>query len=196
MSDPTAIAPPTGYVTFKRMVQISPFNTATAEIMLQIPTSDQWFTTDPDGNRVIDVDRIIGDAKPAFFAAKAVVYEQLGVPFEVDGSIVVREILHKELGAVEITEAESKAIGETVTVAAQATTTAPKAGAPSDTSKDGLWADLCANPKGWYDNRTNKRNPKGPDFKNKANGDLALWLEFKGQSQVPSHLTVPDASAF
>jgi hypothetical protein len=36
-------------------------------------------------------------------------------------------------------------------------------------------ADLDANPGGWFDNRFNKRNPKGPDFKNKTTG-VALWV--------------------
>lgn len=35
--------------------------------------------------------------------------------------------------------------------------------------------DLLANPRNWYDNRQSKPNPKGPDFKRKADGK-ALWL--------------------
>ncbi|XP_057801480.1 protein OSB4, chloroplastic-like [Salvia miltiorrhiza] len=37
------------------------------------------------------------------------------------------------------------------------------------------WKDLVENPSKWWDNRKNKRNPKGPDFKHKETGK-ALWL--------------------
>ncbi|KAL1223997.1 Protein OSB3, chloroplastic/mitochondrial [Cardamine amara subsp. amara] len=37
------------------------------------------------------------------------------------------------------------------------------------------WKNLVENPNNWWDNRTNKRNPKGPDFTNKETGE-ALWL--------------------
>nr|XP_043622887.1 protein OSB2, chloroplastic-like [Erigeron canadensis] len=37
------------------------------------------------------------------------------------------------------------------------------------------WKDLLENPSRWWDNRLDKRNIKGPDFKNKESGK-ALWL--------------------
>lgn len=41
----------------------------------------------------------------------------------------------------------------------------------------------------WYDNRQNKRSAKGPDFKNKADGDKALWIVGKkNPSWVPTAL--------
>jgi hypothetical protein len=40
-------------------------------------------------------------------------------------------------------------------------------------------ADLDANPGDYYDNRANKKNPKGPDFKHKRTG-VALWLRTEG----------------
>ncbi len=42
-----------------------------------------------------------------------------------------------------------------------------------------IWADFFKNPGAFYDNRSSKRNPKAPDFKNKQNGDLALWINDK-----------------
>lgn len=196
MSDPIQVTPPTGYVTFKRMVQISPFNTATAEIMLQIPTGEQW--TDAEGN--VNINAIIADAKPAFFAAKATVYEQLGIPFEVDGEIVVREILHQQLGAVEVTDAESRLLAETTAAAQQASTVTKPASSAGDPdpngSKESWWEHMAANPKRWYDNRASKKSAKGPDFKFKGNGDVALWLTFNGKSQVPDGVVVPEPAAF
>ncbi|KAH6755883.1 hypothetical protein C2S53_007140 [Perilla frutescens var. hirtella] len=37
------------------------------------------------------------------------------------------------------------------------------------------WKDLVDNPNKWWDNRTNKRNPKAPDFKHKETGK-GLWV--------------------
>ncbi|XP_061338137.1 protein OSB2, chloroplastic-like [Gastrolobium bilobum] len=45
-----------------------------------------------------------------------------------------------------------------------------------------LWQAFFANPGEWWDNRKNKRNPKGPDFKHKDTGE-ALWIE--GRSNPP-----------
>ncbi|TKW18835.1 hypothetical protein SEVIR_5G457800v4 [Setaria viridis] len=41
-----------------------------------------------------------------------------------------------------------------------------------------LWRDLLDNPANWWDNRTDKRSPKSPDFKHKESGK-ALWIGFK-----------------
>ncbi|CAH9090188.1 unnamed protein product [Cuscuta europaea] len=41
--------------------------------------------------------------------------------------------------------------------------------------KEELWKSLVENPGKWWDNRSNKRNEKGPDFKNKDSGE-ALWI--------------------
>lgn len=65
----------------------------------------------------------------------------------------------------------------------------------ADSSKDELWQNLISGqPKGrvneaeWYDNRKDKRNPKGPDFKHKTvkgdKGPVALWLD--GQYPAPA----------
>ncbi|KAI3436377.1 hypothetical protein D9Q98_002430 [Chlorella vulgaris] len=45
-----------------------------------------------------------------------------------------------------------------------------------------LWMDFFMAPDKWYDNRTTKRNPKGPDFKKKVGGSTApaLWVEGRG----------------
>lgn len=63
---------------------------------------------------------------------------------------------------------------------------APAGGGGSD-DKEHLWLDLAHNPDRWYDNRGNKRNPKGPDFKHKDSGE-ALWLNSRElPSWVPGH---------
>ncbi|XP_076910472.1 protein OSB2, chloroplastic-like [Bidens hawaiensis] len=47
---------------------------------------------------------------------------------------------------------------------------------PNKSEKDGeFWKHLIENPNKWWDNRLDKKNAKGPDFKNKDSGK-ALWL--------------------
>ncbi|XP_076914622.1 protein OSB2, chloroplastic-like [Bidens hawaiensis] len=49
-------------------------------------------------------------------------------------------------------------------------------GQPNKSEKDGeFWKHLIENPNKWWDNRVDKKNVKGPDFKNKDSGK-ALWL--------------------
>ncbi|MCJ1467069.1 hypothetical protein MMC07_005691 [Pseudocyphellaria aurata] len=50
-----------------------------------------------------------------------------------------------------------------------------QAQAPAQSAEE-KWSDLFSNYNGWFDNRTNKRNPKAPDFKKKGASDVALWL--------------------
>ncbi|KIZ01455.1 hypothetical protein MNEG_6510 [Monoraphidium neglectum] len=38
------------------------------------------------------------------------------------------------------------------------------------------WLSVLNEPNKWWDNRTNKRNPKAPDYKSK-DGDIALWID-------------------
>ncbi|KAJ0982419.1 hypothetical protein J5N97_010674 [Dioscorea zingiberensis] len=59
-------------------------------------------------------------------------------------------------------------------------------------SAEQLWQAFFANPLDWWDNRTNKRNPKAPDFKHKHTGE-ALWIEGKyNPPWVKSQLTILD----
>lgn len=55
-----------------------------------------------------------------------------------------------------------------------------------DPATAALWVELQQNPGDWYDNRTSKKNPRGPDFKNRRDGDKALWVVGKNNpSWVP-----------
>ncbi|KAM0951801.1 putative primosome PriB/single-strand DNA-binding, nucleic acid-binding protein [Dioscorea sansibarensis] len=59
-------------------------------------------------------------------------------------------------------------------------------------SMEQLWQAFFANPVDWWDNRTNKRNPKAPDFKHKHTGE-ALWIEGKyNPPWVKSQLAILD----
>ncbi|CAA2978380.1 protein OSB4, chloroplastic-like [Olea europaea var. sylvestris] len=48
-------------------------------------------------------------------------------------------------------------------------------GIKRDGKGDDSWKNLVENPDKWWDNRSNKRNPKQPDFKHKETGEV-LWL--------------------
>lgn len=61
-------------------------------------------------------------------------------------------------------------------------TPVPGAAQGGHSKKDQAWRDYFANPLGYYDNRANKKNPKGPDFKHKQTGE-GLWLG--GQHPAP-----------
>ncbi|KAK2455436.1 protein OSB1, mitochondrial [Trifolium repens] len=55
-----------------------------------------------------------------------------------------------------------------------------------------LWQAFFANPAEWWDNRKNKRNPKGPDFKHKDTGE-ALWIDSRSSPPwVKSQLEILD----
>lgn len=174
------IEAPKGFVTFERSVQVRPFETAKASLMIQIPTKP--------GDTIEDVVAAAGDA---FFGAKSVVLEQLGIKFDITPENRVMEVLDQQLGAVEVTPAQ-----EAAAVAAQASTAARSNNYPeAPKDKPAQWAELCAFPKRWYDNRVDKKNANGPDFKRKGTGE-SLWLEYRGKNQVPDGLTVPSPDAF
>lgn len=52
---------------------------------------------------------------------------------------------------------------------------------PGNSKTDQLWQEFFADPSQWHDNRANKRNPNGPDFRHKTKKDengynLSLWI--------------------
>ena len=186
---------PKGFVTFKRSVQLRPYETATAEVMIEVPTEvGGWVTADDDGNVQVDVEKINADLKPAFFAAKTAVYEQLGLTFEVTPELVVMELLDKELGAVEISEDEARKVAEASSASKQAKPASGKGKKfpPAPADKEELWAELAEHPERWWDNREDKRSEGYPDFK-RVEGGQGLWLEYKGKSQVPEGIEIPES---
>ena len=81
--------------------------------------------------------------------------------------------------------------------AAPAKTSKPKSKAAAKTSGEGnqsdAWLDILANTGEWWDNRTDKKNPKAPDFKAKnTNGFWATADSYNG-SPAPMALWLRDA---
>lgn len=183
MSDATeaalAVEAPKGFVTVERTVKIKDYEPFKCSLMLQVPSKP--------GDTLED---LVAASKDSFFVAKAVVLEQLGIPFDVSAENIVVERFEAGLGAVEVTPLQ-----EAQAVAAAAPPRVSGGNAITIPPKDELWAELCAHPERWWDNRVGKRSPAAPDFKRKGPRDgpeqPALWLEFKGKSNLPEGLTLP-----
>ncbi|EAY91117.1 hypothetical protein OsI_12726 [Oryza sativa Indica Group] len=63
----------------------------------------------------------------------------------------------------------------------------------SSRSTEQLWQAFFANPLDWWDNRTNKKNPRYPDFKHKHTGE-ALWVDGRNNPNwVISQLAILDS---
>lgn len=151
-----------GTVGFSRKVNLGNYQSAEASIFIQFPINPK------DDGTVI-----IARAMDAFFQAKSVVFDQLGIEYNVEDGVII-ESLRQQFGAVEV---------HTEAAAAAAPRGGKFDGLKFSTTRDlkdqldDMVADLKANPSGWYDNRQGKRNEKAPDFKNKSNGELVLWVK-------------------
>lgn len=172
----------TGTVTFSRKVSVRQYESAEASIFVQfeIPTEGS-----PEQQRA----ELLANARAAFFSAKALVFQELGLEFTVEEDGVVREVLQKNFGKVtEVTPTELAVVaadsGVTATPFADPSAgVGPNAPYAVDTqdknertaNKKWAVARIASNPEEWWDNRENKRNPKAPDFKHKETG-MGVWL--------------------
>lgn len=165
-------------VGFQRKVSVRQYESAEASIFIQ---------TEVDLN---DPDLTMKNLKHALMQATSLVYEQLGITFQLDEGGIVRELLNKHLGPV--TEVKSND-GHALRSGEEPFPTSGPAPAPAaggdgppfdpntkdrdEKAANKAWAmaDFAANPQDWYDNRGNKKSERSPDAKHKKNG-LALWL--------------------
>ena len=46
-----------------------------------------------------------------------------------------------------------------------------------DSSAEQKWNSVFDTPNLWWNNTTNKRNPRAPDFKLKDDGQVVLWID-------------------
>lgn len=115
---------------------------------------------DPDSTPE-QIDQLI---REAFAFAKSHVLGELDLPFTQSEDGVVRP----SGGSATVREA-----------AKPAPSVKPASAASGGDDKTAAWEDLVSNPDKWFDNRVDKRNPKGPDFKGKNSGafnGVGLWL--------------------
>lgn len=177
---------PKAFVTFERTIQVRPYETAKASIMIQVPTEGIDLVQE-DGS--FGAEDLVIRCKEAFMGAKACVLEQLGIEFTVSPELVVTELLERSLAATEVIQTP------------QARPSRPSGGSkPRSGGGDGpqlegeaAWWDLNDNPDKWFDNRASKaeRGTNGPDFKRKGTGE-ALWIKGRnGASNVPEGVSLP-----
>ena len=180
-TDQPVIAPLTATVGFNRKVSVRPYESAEASIFMQ---------TEVDLN---DSDLTMANIRQAMMQCKALVFEELGLQFEVTEGGVVRELLEAKFGNVtEVTSTvpiPTAPVVESahVEVASDTTDTPPYPPMTKDTNEKALnkkWAiaRYASHPDEFYDNRAANAEKKangaertGPDFKHKKS-TVGFWL--------------------
>jgi hypothetical protein len=180
-TDQPIITPLTATVGFNRKVSVRPYESAEASIFMQ---------TEIDLN---DSETTMANLKQAMMQCKALVFEELGLEFEVTEGGIVRELLEAKFGNVtEVTSSAPKAVAAPAAAPAAAPSapssdTPPYASMTKDTNEKALnkkWAiaRYATNPEEFYDNTASNAEKKaggaertGPDFKHKSSG-VGFWL--------------------
>ena len=183
-TDQPIVTPLTATVGFNRKVSVRPYESAEASIFMQ---------TEIDLN---DSDTTMANLKQAMMQCKALVFEELGLEFEVTEGGIVRELLEAKFGNVtEVTSTAPKAVAPAPAAeqpsndapAASASDTPPYAPMTKDANEKALnkkWAiaRYASHPDEFYDNTASNAEKKangaertGPDYKHKKSG-VGFWL--------------------
>ena len=178
-TDQPIVTPLTATVGFNRKVSVRPYESAEASIFMQ---------TEIDLN---DSDATMANLKQAMMQCKALVFEELGLEFQVTEGGIVRELLEAKFGNVtEVTTAPKAAAAPApaaAPAAAPSSDTPPYASMTKDSNEKALnkkWAiaRYATNPDEFYDNTASNAEKKaggaertGPDFKHKSSG-VGFWL--------------------
>lgn len=179
-TDQPIITPLTATVGFNRKISVRPYESAEASIFMQ---------TEIDLN---DSDTTMANLKQAMMQCKALVFEELGLEFEVTEGGIVRELLEAKFGNVtEVTSSAPKAVAAPASAPAPASSpssdTPPYASMTKDNNEKALnkkWAiaRYATNPEEFYDNTASNAEKKangaertGPDFKHRSSG-VGFWL--------------------
>ena len=178
-TDQPIITPLTATVGFNRKVSVRPYESAEASIFMQ---------TEVDLN---NSDLTMANIRQAMMQCKALVFEELGLQFEVTEGSIVRELLEAKFGNVTEVTTTAPAVAPTpgpAAAPAAATSDAPPyASMTKDSNEKALnkkWAiaRYATNPEEFYDNTASNAEKKaggaertGPDFKHKSSG-VGFWL--------------------
>jgi hypothetical protein len=178
-TDQPIVTPLTATVGFNRKVSVRPYESAEASIFMQ---------TEIDLN---DSDATMANLKQAMMQCKALVFEELGLEFQVTEGGIVRELLEAKFGNVtEVTTAPKAAAAPApaaAPAAAPSSDTPPYASMTKDSNEKALnkkWAiaRYATNPDEFYDNTASNAEKKangaervGPDYKHKSSG-VGFWL--------------------
>lgn len=118
-----------------------------------------------------DLDDIENKIKSYAAFVKATVFQQLGLTYASDEATGVITCLEVEAEKASKAAPKSQSGGG----ARKAAGKPAGSGGPKRDAAE-MWAEYEQDPDRWWDNRVNKRNPKGPDFKHKDTGE-GLWLD-------------------
>lgn len=160
-----------GTIGVNRKISVRPYESAEASCFIQ-------FEVDPANEA-----KTKANASAAFFMAKSLCFEELGLSFTVGENGIITEVLAKNFGTVtEVTQTaapvsipapshQGGGAGEAPPFAADTVDKTEKAA-------NTKWAKerLATHPdEFWFNSPETKKNPKGPDYKSKAHG-IALWI--------------------
>lgn len=167
MTDTTPItAGAKGTVYFSRKVQPRDYEAAEAGIYVQFDVPPEATNSD-----------LMAAANDAFYTAKGLVLEQLGLEFSVNEGGVIMETIHRHFGATQNVAAAPQQQAAPPPPAAAPAATAPPSGART-----------CAGCGGtnFYDNSEKKASGEykanAPDFKcSDKNCGKGVWLKPKGR---------------
>lgn len=182
-TDQPVIAPLTATVGFNRKVSVRPYESAEASIFMQ---------TEVDLN---DSDATMANIRQAMMQCKALVFEELGLEFQVTEGGIVRELLEAKFGNVtEVTSAAPAAPAvqkeqpfPDATPTSSTSDTPPYAPMTKDANEKALnkkWAiaRYASHPDEFYDNTAanaekiaNGAERVGPTFKHKKSG-VGFWV--------------------
>jgi hypothetical protein len=172
----TIVEPLRVTVGYSRKTPKEQYGSAEASVHYQVPV-----------DLADDAEAIAAKMTEVFSAAKAAVFGQLGLDFNVDPlTLVATETLKRNLGAVE--DFDNGPVGHSANrsdLAAAAPREAFKAN-PGKPSKEEILAHVAAHPEQYFDNREDKRSPRAPDYKARRNNTFveegtAVWVTpFKG----------------
>jgi len=175
---------PIGTVVFERTVKVRDYESAKAGVFIQF---------DINGGG----DQLVAAISEAFFQAKAVVFDELGIEFNVDAGGVVRELIDAKFGKVtEVTAAPpvltaARPVAVAAPPAPVAATPTVDDGQPpynpatqdkSEKAANARWAKARyqSHPDEFWDNAEAKASgrfsPKSPDFKHKDTG-IGVWAD-------------------
>ena len=180
-TDQPIVTPLTATVGFNRKVSVRPYESAEASIFMQ---------TEIDLN---DSDATMANLKQAMMQCKALVFEELGLEFQVTEGGIVRELLEAKFGNVTEVTSTAPAAAPAPTAAPVAAPTAPSSDTPpyasmtKDANEKALnkkWAiaRYATNPEEFYDNTASNAERKaggaertGPDYKHRSSG-VGFWV--------------------
>jgi hypothetical protein len=157
-----------GIVGFRRVIQVRPYETAEAKVDLEVQL-----------DLGVDGTEVIAALNDAFFQAKAVVFDQLGIDFELGENGVAVELLRKEFGGGELAPASASPAPSSppaLTVVSNDTTSAttpPFSGDTKDTAekranKEWAIARLESNPDEFSSRRASASGTTEPNHLGQA----------------------------